>query len=489
MTKRFYSLLMLVAISCITFLSSCDKDDDNIETPVVKPDIAFYGLSSTNQLVKYNANASQTPISATAITGLTGGEKIIAIDFRPATGQLYGLGNSSRLYIINYENGAATALGTASFTPAISGSLVGFDFNPTVDRIRMVTSGGQNLRLNPETGTVAATDAALNPGTPTIAGAAYTNSMAGAATTILFDIDVMANKLYKQDPPNNGTLVEVGSLGITAVATNDGGFDISSDNMVALANVTIGANSVLLPIIGLAIPTAPVAYAVDNTNNLQIFNFNNPGTPVSKPITGLQASENILGIDMRPATGQLYALGSTSRLYAINMSSGLATAVGLVPFLTPLSGTSFGFDFNPTVDRIRVVSNTGQNMRLNPIDGTVAAVDGSLNPGTPMISAAAYTNNFPGSTVTVLFDIDPSTDKLYTQNPPNSGTLVETGSLGIDVTAENGFDIGGTSNKAYALLTVSGTTRIYSINLTTGAATQLSAFPNAARGFAVGLGF
>lgn len=506
MTKRFYSLLMLVAISSITFLSSCDKDDDNIETPVVKPDIVFYGLSSTNQLVKYNANASQTPISTTAITGLAGGEKIIAIDFRPATGQLYGLGNSSRLYIINYENGAATALSTASFTPAISGSLVGFDFNPTVDRIRMVTSGGQNLRLNPETGTVAATDAALNPGTPTVAAAAYTNSMAGAATTTLFDIDIMANKLYKQDPPNNGTLVEVGSLGITAVAANDGGFDISPDNMVALANVTIGANSVLLqidlttgkatnignlatPIIGLAIPTAPVAYAVDNSNNLQIFNFNSAGTPVSKPITGLQASENILGIDMRPATGQLYALGSTSRLYAINMSSGLATVVGLVPFLTPLSGTSFGFDFNPTVDRIRVVSNTGQNIRLNPIDGTVAAVDGALNPGTPMISAAAYTNNFPGSTVTVLFDIDPSTDKLYTQNPPNSGTLVETGSLGIDVTAENGFDIGGTTNKAYALLTVSGTTRIYSINLTTGAATQLSAFPNAARGFAVGLGF
>ena len=63
---------MLVAISSITFLSSCDKDDDNMETPVVKPDIVFYGLSSTNQLVKYNANASQTPISTTAITGLAG---------------------------------------------------------------------------------------------------------------------------------------------------------------------------------------------------------------------------------------------------------------------------------------------------------------------------------------------------------------------------------------------------------------------------------
>jgi hypothetical protein len=477
-----------------------------VTPPIVKPDIVFYGLSNSNQLIKYNANATQTAISTATITGLPGGEKIIAIDFRPATGQLYGLGNTSRLYIINHETGAATALGTASFTPAISGSLAGFDFNPTVDRIRMVTSTGQNLRLNPETGTVAATDMPLNPGTPGVVSVAYTNSVAGAATTTLFDLDLTAGKLYRQDPPNNGTLVEIGSMGISAVAGNESGFDISSDNTVALANFTVGSNNALFQIdlttgkatnlgnfpaaiIGIAIPTAPVAYAVDNSNNLQIFNFNTPGTPVSKPITGLQAAENILGIDMRPATGQLFALGSSSRIYAINMSSGAATAVGAAPLTTLLVGTSFGFDFNPTVDRIRVVSNTGQNLRLNPNDGTVAAVDMPLNPGTPMIAGAAYTNNFPGSTTTVLFDIDPATDKIYTQNPPNNGTLVELGNLGVDATGEVGFDIGGTSNKPYALLNVGGTVRIYSVNATTGAVTQVSTFPNAARGFAVGLGF
>jgi hypothetical protein len=506
MKKRFYLKLALYSLAVFSFAFACTPDNDNITQPQVKPDIVFYGLSNSNSLIKYNANASQTAIATTSITGLPAGEKIIAIDFRPATGQLYGLGNSSRLYIINYENGAASALGTASFTPAISGALVGFDFNPTVDRIRMVTSSGQNLRLNPETGILAATDAVLNPGTPAIAAVAYTNSVAGAATTTLFDIDFAANKLYRQDPPNNGTLVEIGPLTVTAVASNDGGFDISPDNAVALANFTVGSNSVLFqidlatgkatnlgnlgtPLIGLAIPTAPVAYAVDNSNNLQIFNFNTPGTPVSKPITGLQAAENILGIDMRPATGQLYALGSTSRLYAINMSSGVATAVGLVPFATLLSGTSFGFDFNPTVDRIRVVSNTGQNLRLNPNDGTVAATDMPLNPGTPMVSGVAYTNNFPGATTTVLFDIDLSADKVYTQIPPNNGTLVELGNLGVDATGEVGFDIGGTTNKPYALLTVGGTVRIYSVNTTTGTVTQVSTFPNAARGFAVGLGF
>ena len=127
--------------------------------------------------------------------------------------------------------------------------------------------------------------------------------------------------------------------------------------------------------------------------------------------------EVILGIDMRPATSQLYALGSSSRLYAINMASGAATAIGMTSFTAALSGTSFGFDFNPTVDRIRIVSNTGQNLRAHPVTGAIAATDVSLNPGSPSVDAAAYTNNFAGAASTTLYDIDYATDKLYIQSP------------------------------------------------------------------------
>ncbi len=500
MNRKLSTHFILLFISVFIF-NSCRKGVTQMDN---KPDIEFYGLSNANTLIKYNANNVSSPVSSVSITGVQPGETIMAIDFRPATGQLYGLGSTSRLYVINQENGMATAIGAGPFTPAISGSMTGFDFNPTVDRIRLVTSSGQNLRLNPETGAVAATDASLNPGTPYVTAVAYTNSIAGASSTVLYDIDLASGKLAKQDPPNNGTLVEVGSLGINAAT--EGGFDISPDNSVALATFNIEGTAMLyqidlstsaatqlgkfsVPVIGIAIPTMPVAYTVDMSNNLQIFNFNKPGMPVSKAITGLQAGENILGIDMRPATGQLYALGSSNRIYTINMSSGAATAVGAMPFVTPLAGTSFGFDFNPTVDRIRVVSNTGQNLRLNPSDGTVAVVDLALNPGTPMISAAAYTNNFAGAASTILFDIDIATDKLYKQSPPNDGTLTEIGSLGIDVSSENGFDIGGTTNMAYAILTTGGAAKIYTINLTTGTATLLSDFPNTVTGFAVGLGF
>ena len=95
-------------------------------------------------------------------------------------------------------------------------------------------------------------------------------------------------------------------------------------------------------------------------------------------ITGLQPGESVLAIDVRPATGQLYALGSTSRLYIIDVVTGAARQVGTGTFARACSAASFGFDFNPTVDRIRVVSDTEQNLRLNPDTGAVVAADTNL---------------------------------------------------------------------------------------------------------------
>ena len=87
------------------------------------------------------------------------------------------------------------------------------------------------------------------------------------------------------------------------------------------------------------------------------------------------------------------------RIYTLNLGTGAATAVGS-QLPTLLVGSDFGFDFNPTVDRIRVISDLGQNLRLNPIDGTISAIDGMINPGTPTLSGAAYSENFAGATTT-----------------------------------------------------------------------------------------
>ncbi|WP_313598873.1 DUF4394 domain-containing protein [Epilithonimonas vandammei] len=499
---RLYSLALVLMTAL-----ACNDDDTMMENPLeeipsVGPNLMAYGLTESNELVSFNANSPGTFSSKTSISNILSGERLLSIDFRPATGELYALSNASKFYIVNTASGAARAVGTTAFSPAISGTIASIDFNPTVDRIRLVTNIGQNLRLNPETGSVAATDGSVAT-TSSITGIAYTNSKSGATTTTLYDIDVTAGKLFKQDPPNNGTLVEVGSLGVSV--SGQVAFDINPDNSTALVAATTESKNNLYTIdlntgkatniggltqkiIDLAIPTNPVAYAVDNSNALQIFDPNKP-EPVSKAITGLQNNESILGIDFRPVNGQLYALGSSSRIYTINLGTGAATQVGSGTLSTPLMGTDFGFDFNPTVDRIRVVSNTGQNLRLNPNDGAVVAVDMNLSPGMPMIGAAAYTDNFAGTTSTSLFVIDHNTDKLYFQNPPNDGILVERGSLGIDITSSNGFDIGSRSQKAYLLATVGNETKIFTVSTTTGSATMMANYPNAVKGFAVGLGF
>jgi Domain of unknown function (DUF4394)/FG-GAP-like repeat len=238
-----------------------------------------------------------------------------------------------------------------------------------------------------------------------------------------------------------------------------------------------GFLTLLLTLFAIGFSTAKAAtiYGVSTANQLVKFDSATAGTVTTVgTISGLQAGENVLAIDFRPANGQLYGLGSTSRLYTINTVNGAAMAVGSAGAFT-LVGTDFGFDFNPTVDRIRLVSNTGQNIRLNPDTGALAANDTNLNPGTPVVSAAAYTNNFAGATTTTLYVIDSGNDTLYIQNPPNNGTLVAVGALGVDTTGVNGFDIATIGGTAFASLNVGGTSRLYTINLTTGAATQVAA--------------
>ena len=470
--------------------------------------LMFYVLTDNNQLLQLNSQNPGVTMSTITVTNLQMGERLAGIDFRPATGQLYAVSNGSRLYSINLNSGRAQMLGMGPFSPAINGDVVAFDFNPTVDRIRLVTNRGQNMRLNPETGAVANMDGAINgvPGV-SISGVAYTNNRAGVTTTVLYDIDPATDKLYIQSPPNDGTLVEVGALGIDVAGV--GSFDIAPNGDAVAVLINNGTQALYqinlatgraerlgdLPtttsLVGMAVPTEPVAYTADGNNNLMIFNPFNP-VPIVKAITGLQSGEMLFGIDFRPANGQLYAIGSTSRLYTINTSNGAATLVGSGPFSPALTGRDVGMDFNPTVDRIRVVSNSGQNLRLNPNDGTVAAVDGDLNPGPVVVTAAAYTNNFPGATTTVLYDISTRTGAmLFRQNPPNSGGLEPVGMLGVNAEGGNGFDIGGASNTAYALLRSSGTTRLYTVNLMSGATTSGGTLPGnpQVRGFAIGLGF
>ena len=162
----------------------------------------------------------------------------------------------------------------------------------------------------------------------------------------------------------------------------------------------------------IAIPTNAVAYATDEMNNLLIFDPTSIASPISKAITGLVAGDKVEGIDFRQLNGQIFALGISGYLYTLNASSGAAAMVRTSSFGRIL-GNGFGFDFNPTVDRLRVVTTYRQNSILNPLTGALVATDLFLNPGSLSISGAAYSNNFAGATTTVLYDIDCRAQKLY----------------------------------------------------------------------------
>ena len=244
---------------------------------------------------------------------------------------------------------------------------------------------------------------------------------------------------------------------------------------------------------GVSIPATSATAAellagVAANGKLVVFSSDDPSEVEVVKISGLEEGDTILGLDTRPATGQVYALGSTSRLYVLDVETGEATAVGVAPFTTALSGTQFGFDFNPTVDRIRIVSDTGQNLRAHPDTGAVAAVDmplvyasGDSGFGqTPDVAAAAYTNNDTNpETGTTLYDIDETRGVLVVQNPPNDGVLTTVGSLGIEIVSVGGFDVAADGTAWAAVVPESqgnansNRTRLYTIDLATGEATKI----------------
>ncbi|MDQ1507362.1 MAG: hypothetical protein QOD57_5089, partial [Actinomycetota bacterium] len=257
-----------------------------------------------------------------------------------------------------------------------------------------------------------------------------------------------------------------------------------------MARVKLGMASIgvlaalLLPAITsaqAAPPQATFAYAITTFNRLLLFNVATPGTILRDiPITGMQPGEDMLGIDVRPATGQLYGVGRTNRVYLIDPITAVATAVG-APAGPAFGATpeEIGMDVNPVVDRIRVVSLSGLNRRLNPNDGTLTSADSNLNGVDTSGTGAAYTNNFPGSTGTTLYDLAAGINALVIQDPPNSGTLSLVGPLGVDVNSAATFDIVTVAglNTAYASLTPPPFTvsNLYTIDLATGAPTLIGA--------------
>ena len=255
--------------------------------------------------------------------------------------------------------------------------------------------------------------------------------------------------------------------------------------------------------------------ALTSGSQLLTFDSASPGTVTTTPITGLTNSDTLVAIDYRPSNGQLFGLGTRAlpsvvapaplngQLYLINPTSGTATPVGSgFVISTAGGGSGIGFDFNPAVDRIRLVTENGTNLRLNPDTGAIAGTDSKLayestsfdllvggTPPTPQVAAASYTLNPRGTgTVTTLYGLDSNLDLLFTQGGPeqdpsaNAGQLFPVSKVGFDVIPGSAFDIESGTDKAFA--TGAGN-KLYSVNLTTGATASLGTLGQTITGLAV----
>ena len=216
----------------------------------------------------------------------------------------------------------------------------------------------------------------------------------------------------------------------------------------------------------------------------------NAGTPREPsrrvPLSGLAAGETLVGIDFRVARGVLYGVSSQGRVVTIDTATGVARPVGAGMSAVALQGQRFGVDFNPVADRIRVVSDSGQNLRLHPDTGALAATDPALSGPEgrppPRIAGAGYTYNQQNDKLTTNYAIDIARGWLVTQGSvegrepvvsPNTGRVFDVGALGTGPLEDASFDIADVNNAALAALRQGGLTRLYAIDLTSGKATLL----------------
>lgn len=526
-----------VAVAAALALSACGGSDDPIIAPPTAIATNAVALTSSNELWSIDIAKPSTVAKRVQVTGLGAGEDLLGIDYRPADGKLYGI-TKDAVYVIDDVTGVASGRqiltasdSTLTFSAPLAGNNFGVDFNPVVDRLRVVSDSGMSLVVNVDTGavnrqadigTIGTGGVAITP-QPTgfsITGAAYTNSISKPTSTRLWDIDTLGDRLFQQNAANNDSQLS-GEVTLGVNATDVNGFDIDGANNKGYAALKVGSSvglyaidlaatsnaaTLLAPlgdgtvgIKGVSLKTkVTVAYALTNDGKLLRFLPTNPSAADSSKavaISGLAANEKVLGVDFRPKDNKLYGITTSSRIITINKTTGAATIGGslnlTLPTMTtgtPSEAITYSVDFNPAADKLRVMNSSGLNLRID-VDGYTTIIDGMLSktydmplmgqaplPATPAnikIIAAAYTNSFsPKPAATMLYDLDAANQSLALQNA-NVGTFTYQGSVTPSFDRASMDIIGGSNGLPLIGLATgtTGATSLYSINLANGAAT------------------
>ena len=194
-------------------------------------------------------------------------------------------------------------------------------------------------------------------------------------------------------------------------------------------------------------------------------------------VTGSMAvdgADKLLGIDLRPATGQLIGVTDGFEIVEIDPATGKATVLSKMDKELPIeAGAPVIVDFNPMADKLRFMSGT-TNHRVDiesgavTVDGSLAYEDKDMHAGEmPAIAAAAYINSYGKPDSTAMYDIDSTIVALIQQISPNDGTLAAIGKLGIDGSEPYAFDIATDAEGTNTAWLVSGG-MLYNVSLETG---------------------
>ena len=500
--------------------------------------VTLVGLTDSNRLVLIDSTEPGKVVGTVDVTGLQPSEQLLGIDTRPATGQLYAVGSTSRLYTIDTVTGAAAQVGAGPFAPALNisaagGFEVGMTFDGLQDRIRVV-SNGQSLRLDPDSGTVIALDGPLfntspGPDAGRVPGVTGLAQEPGAPRQTLYGIDWKTNRLVtvgsrnaQPVSPSTGQVFGVGPLFVAfgypdqSVVLNDKvGFDIASPGHGYASLTRAQASSSTLYLVDLktgeaheigpvgtdggaglllrglaALPEGSDLYALTATNRLLLISSYMPGSVLkSKTVTGLQPGESLLALDARQKDGLLYAVGSTGRLYRVTAGTGAATQVGPDPITPTPTGAVFSLARDFFRDQMRLVTDADQSWLFDFFTGfpynrpTAALRYASGDPSAgrnPRIVGLAWALAPESLTfASRYYGIDADTDALVYEQESDLGTLHTVGPLGFDAGDFVGFDnqLGG---PPYASLTLpcpggcAAPSTLFRINLLTGQATPVA---------------
>ncbi|MDQ3758732.1 MAG: DUF4394 domain-containing protein [Actinomycetota bacterium] len=231
--------------------------------------------------------------------------------------------------------------------------------------------------------------------------------------------------------------------------------------------------------VGTLLAGAPAAeattiFGITEKKELAKFDSKNPANVKTTKLRGLRNGVELVGIDQRPSNGKLYGIGDNSTVYRISARAKtikIGDGFDNVQLMPPspgvaLEGDSFGVDFNPVPDAIRIVSNTGQNLRVSPETGDLISEDGEINGANASIVDAAYTSSRQSSKppeAATLYVLDARKDRVYTQNPPNDGTLTNPVNLDINITRTSGFDLVGSGRKGFIADSQGENTKLYRV--------------------------